>query len=109
MQTSQTVSITRTVASTDDIMTECISDVDEGLDTTNILDSQCSGDLTFELADATAEVKLAREHESMIGADNEEKGPTRPLPVRREQQPVSRANGQLRVAIIKTIIISKTT
>ena len=32
-------------------------------------------DLTFELADATAEVKLAREQESMIGADSEEKAP----------------------------------
>ena len=70
MQTSETVSITTTGANTTDILTECISDVDEGPDKANILDSQCSGNLTFELADATAEMKLAPAQTSMIGAGN---------------------------------------
>ena len=67
--------------------------------------------MPVELADATTAMKPARAHKRIIAADDEErkKGAAKPLLVHREQQPVSRANGQLRVAIIKTIIISKTT
>ena len=115
MTSSQAASITKSVANTNDFLTECI---DEGSGKTEILDSKCSnllninGNMPVELADATTAMKPARAHKRIIAADDEErkKGAAKPLLVHREQQPVSRgANDQLRVAITKTIVISKTT
>ena len=75
MTSVSTGEATKTILETTDFLNEHLMDVDDGQEKDDTITSYCInqskaiGKLTFDIADATAAMKLVREHEWMFDTD----------------------------------------